>query len=74
MAVNIFHKYCIATWYLILKEHSLDECSKSGMRGHVLICLYSLYFVILPHKIKVKNSTHKKKKKNNVWLTRHIWR
>lgn len=35
-AVNIFDKYCIATWPLILKEHSLDECSKSGMRGHAL--------------------------------------
>lgn len=60
MVVNIFHKYCIATWFLILKEHSLDECSKSGMRGHVLICLYSLYFVILPHKNKGKKFHTKK--------------
>lgn len=44
MVVNIFDKQCIATWLLILKEHSLDECSKSGMRGHVLICLYKLFY------------------------------
>lgn len=70
MVVNIFHNYCIATWFLILKEHSLDECSKSSMRGHVLICLYSLCFVILTH----KNEGKKFHPKNNIWLTRHIWR